>query len=56
MDILQDETARQEMLMISGQHNPPVLKVNEYVVPTFDRIRLEEALNNHGAWETKLRN
>ena len=46
MDILQDEKARQEMLMLSGQHNPPVLKVNDYVVPTFDPVRLEEALRN----------
>jgi len=46
VDILRDEKARQEMLMLSGQHNPPVLKVNDYVMPTFDRSRLEEALNN----------
>ncbi len=46
VDILVDEEARREMLMLSGQHNPPVLKVNDYVMPTFDPGRLEEALNN----------
>ncbi len=46
VDILRDEEARREMLMLSGQHNPPVLKVNDYVMPTFDPGRLEEALNN----------
>lgn len=46
LDILRDEEARREMLMLSGQHNPPVLKVNDYVMPTFDPGRLEEALNN----------
>ena len=46
LNILQNEKARQEMLMISGQHNPPVLKINDYVVPTFDRSRVEEALGN----------
>ncbi len=47
LNILEDQDAKREMLMISGQHNPPIIKIDDYILPTFDPLKLEEILNNN---------
>ena len=45
-DVSADEKAQQEMIEKSHQYGVPVIEIDGKIIIGFDRIQLEEALNN----------